>query len=260
VKTHALTAITKWLNHPTDGSVLLAFSFSEIQICRWEAFDTVIQLPIDRILIDWEDKRNPLDSKRRRPSASYLMSPTETEYLVDLVLVSVDETTALIETSSTVLHGRRRKQFMLLNVAKLPKLLAQEESMTNTQTVASKPLPPDLLSQMEIPLGFVATDTIQAARRKSSVQSTSGDYAPGLPQMAGGDSILAFLSRDFWVCTYTLSETKPGRVKRHHFLPRDWLDMDMLELAIMRIDGTLLCPRNGELAIVKNSLKEEWLD
>jgi hypothetical protein len=34
----------------------------------------------------------------------------------------------------------------------------------------------------------------------------------------------------------------------------------MLELAIMRIDGTLLCPRNGELAIVKNSLKEEWLD
>jgi hypothetical protein len=149
---------------------------------------------------------------------------------------------------------------MVLDVSKFPDLLAQEEQIPETQTIAPKLLPPDLLSHMGIPLGFVATNRLQVARRKSSVQSTLGALPSGLPQMAGGDSILAFLSRDFWVCTYALSEARPGRVKRHHFLPRDWLDMDMLERAVMCSDGTLLCPRNGEVAMIKNALKEEWLD
>jgi len=259
VATRPLTARTKWLTHPTDSSVLLGFSFSGIQICRWEAFDVVAQILIDRTVIDREDNRNGSESTWQRPSTFRLMSLAENVCLVDSVLVSLDEAIVLIETSSMVL-GRCRKQFMVLDVSKFPDLLAQEEQIPETQTIAPKLLPPDLLSHMEIPLGFVATNRLQVARRKSSVQSTPGALTSGLPQMAGGDSILAFLSRDFWVCTYALSEARPGRVKRHHFLPRDWLDMDMLERAVMCSDGTLLCPRNGEVAMIKNALKEEWLD
>jgi len=104
------------------------------------------------------------------------------------------------------------------------------------EAIAPKLLPPDLLSHMEIPLGFVATDTLQAARRKSSVQSTPGALTSGLPQIAGSDSILAFLSRDFWVCTHALSEARPGRVKRHHFCPETgwtWTCRNVRSCAVM---------------------------
>ena len=49
-------------------------------------------------------------------------------------------------------------------------------------------------------------------------------------------------------------------VKRHFFLPRDWLNIECLELAIMTKDGTLFCPRNGEVAIIRDGLKEEWIE
>lgn len=74
------------------------------------------------------------------------------------------------------------------------------------------------------------------------------------------DHILAFLDYEFWVCTYTLSETRPGRVERHFFLPCDWLNSTSLELAVMRMDGVLLYSRNGEVALVENGLREEWLE
>jgi predicted RNA-binding Zn-ribbon protein involved in translation (DUF1610 family) len=32
-----------------------------------------------------------------------------------------------------------------------------------------------------------------------------------------------------------------------------------LELAVMTKEGTFLCPRNGEVAVVRDGLKEEWI-
>ncbi len=256
VLTHPVTVPTKWLCHPTDRNVLVGVSFTTIHLCRWDAIDSLSSIPLDRTAIDSAQGHEPHESLRRKHSASYPMSPSESEYLVDLVLVTEDNETLLIETSQSVEQGRRRKDFMLISMASIRE--AGEGRTVNTTTAVAKPLPSDLLSWIEMPLGFVATDPIQAARRKSSLRNTSGGVSPGLSPT--GESILAFLSRDFWVCTYTIGEGRAGRVKRHFFVPRDWLVMDMLELAVMRSDGTFLCPRNGEVAIVKNALKEEWID
>jgi hypothetical protein len=49
-------------------------------------------------------------------------------------------------------------------------------------------------------------------------------------------------------------------VKRHFFLPRDWLNIECLELAIITKDGTLFCPRNGEVAIIRDGLEEERIE
>ena len=149
---------------------------------------------------------------------------------------------------------------MLVSLAKVTDL--------SSTIVTVTALPPDLHDHIRIPLGFVAADASLAARRKSSLQQQTSTPDPAgtassssikvTPRIA--DQVLAFLNHDFWVCTYTLSETRPGRVKRHFFLPRDWLNLDWLELAVMRTDGVLLCPRNGEVALVENGLREEWLE
>lgn len=139
---------------------------------------------------------------------------------------------------------------------------------SSAATIPTTALPPDLQAHMVIPLGFVAVESSLVAHRplNSTVQRSSTPHPPGAaaaPAMAilrATDHVLAFLDHKYWVCTFTLSETRPGRVKRHFFLPRDWLNMDWLELAVMRPDGVLLCPRNGEVALVENGLREEWMD
>lgn len=67
------------------------------------------------------------------------------------------------------------------------------------------------------------------------------------------DRIL-FLDTTFWVCTWELTGLIPA-MKRHFFLPRDWITPTSLQLVTYNEHGTVLCPRNGEVAIVKNGIK-----
>ena len=135
-------------------------------------------------------------------------------------------------------------------------------------TVTATALPLDLQVHITISLGFLAADAFLATRRKSSLQQTTKPNpthtASPPPVMAiprATDHVLAFLDHEFWVCSYTLSETRPGRIKRHFFLPRDWLNLGWLELAVMRTDGVLVCPRYGEVvglifAILQNLVRQ----
>ena len=67
------------------------------------------------------------------------------------------------------------------------------------------------------------------------------------------DRIL-FIDPTFWVCTWEL--TGPVRaMKRHFFLPRDWITPASLQLVTCNAQGTVFCPRNGEVAIVRNGIK-----
>ncbi|CAL8574483.1 hypothetical protein XPA_000443 [Xanthoria parietina] len=82
---------------------------------------------------------------------------------------------------------------------------------------------------------------------------------PDLAQQASrllgvfNDRIL-FLDTTFWVCTWELTGLIPA-MKRHFFLPRDWISPTSLQLVTYNEHGTVLCPRNGEVAIVKNGIK-----
>ena len=63
-----------------------------------------------------------------------------------------------------------------------------------------------------------------------------------------------FLDSTFWVCTWELTGLVPA-LKRHFFLPRDWISPTTLQLITCNEQGTVFCPRNGEVAIVKNGIK-----
>lgn len=74
------------------------------------------------------------------------------------------------------------------------------------------------------------------------------------------EHVVAFIDREFWVCTAPFTGSKAGQIRRHFFLPRDWVNLDWLELASLTADGKILCPRNGEVAIISNGFKEIWRD
>lgn len=259
VSTHPQVTLHCWLNSPSDGTKVIGFSFAGIQVIDWQDATSIRRLTLDRSLVKCTTNQTPHNWLHRWPSAHYAWSPTQTDEVVDKILLTVDGTTSLNITSRSTPQGRRERQYMLVDLASMT-----SSSCTRVSAIA---LPPDLQAQIAIPLGFVAANASLATRRSSSLQPITtpdpiGTASPS-PTMAfppATEHILAFLDHKFWVCTYTLSDTRPGRVKRHFFLPRDWLNLASLELAVMRTDGVLLCPRNGEVALVKNGLLEEWLE
>ena len=65
---------------------------------------------------------------------------------------------------------------------------------------------------------------------------------------------VVFVDHQFWLCTWSM-EPVYSKHKRHFFLPKDWLSPMALRLIVLNAQGTLMCPRNGEVAIVRSGLK-----
>lgn len=303
VSSRPQTARYYWTNSPSDPDQLIGFGYSELQISMWEGLGTTWQLDLDRTIVDGFSTRHGVHAMFPKPTAQFSTPEGEIDYAVDKVLFTLDGSMALIETSKCSARHSREKQFMLISIDHDSII---EALGSRTMIIQPKVLPSELVSRLGLPLGFVVSDSIQSARRKSFAASSSSCssatstptsaadpsrksfLAPpttsntngnttswhtsssstflGVPdpaaQLSSGsdEHVLAFLDHEYWVCTFALADGRPGRVRRHHFLPRDWINMDWLELAVMRPDGTLLCPRNGEVAIVGNGLKEECME
>ena len=284
VSSRPQTARYYWTNSTSDPDQLIGFGYNELQISMWEGMGTTWQLDIDRTIVDGFSIRHGVHAMFPKPTAQFTTSDGAVDYAVDKVLFTLDGSMALVETSKCSSHHSREKQFMFLSIDSESIISALGSKSTIIQP---KLLPHDLVSRLGLPLGFVVSDPIQSARRisfamspssadssrksfltlqsvnnTSSWRSSSSTFLNvGDPALTtGNEHVLAFLDHEYWVCTYVLADGRPGRVRRHHFLPRDWINMDWLQLAVMRPDGTLLCPRNGEVAIVAGGLKEECLE
>ncbi|KAL8798258.1 MAG: hypothetical protein Q9182_006819 [Xanthomendoza sp. 2 TL-2023] len=65
---------------------------------------------------------------------------------------------------------------------------------------------------------------------------------------------IVFLDYDYWMCTWRI-ESRALDVKRHFFLPRDWLNSGTLQMAMLNRHGTFFCPKYGNVAIVRGGLR-----
>ncbi|KAM0258564.1 hypothetical protein ACHAQJ_003735 [Trichoderma viride] len=77
---------------------------------------------------------------------------------------------------------------------------------------------------------------------------------------------LAFLSRqrlvyldvNRWICTWRLPsstrkpwESSERKIEQYYFLPEDWATSKDIRHCVVMSDGTLLCPKNGDVAVVQ---------
>ena len=65
---------------------------------------------------------------------------------------------------------------------------------------------------------------------------------------------IVFLDQDYWLCTWEI-DADVNDVKRHFFLPRDWLNPVTLQMAVLDAQGTFLCPKHGRVAIVRHGMR-----
>jgi WD40 repeat protein len=66
---------------------------------------------------------------------------------------------------------------------------------------------------------------------------------------------LVFLDHQYWVCTWDIEGGDNGEYTKHFFLPKDWLSPGARRLITLNRYGTLLCPKNGEVAIVREGIR-----
>ncbi len=229
----------RWAAHPLNDDLVIRFDFDSLRVYRWTTLDEIQTSNLDRTSIDVEPNPRGQFEYHRRPSARYLAGAAEPHNFVDIILTTPDRSHMLIQTSRGLPHHRRKGKYMLLRTRDLERNASAKDTIKLTPIA----LPPPLIARMELPLGFMASDAGRA-----------GAFAKG--------PVLAFLDTEYWVCTSSLTDgqSSDARIKRHFFLPRDWLNMECLDLAVMTKDGTFLCPKNGEVAVVRNGLSEEWVD
>lgn len=113
-------------------------------------------------------------------------------------------------------------------------------------------------------LSFLDITTLHVEDNVQGIQGIKPQLTPQtlldvIEQVIGmlSDGRLVFLDEDLWVCTAHISGVK-GDVRRHFFIPRDWVNSAGLDLCQVLPDGTILCPCKGEVAVIRSGLASVW--
>ncbi|KAL8992519.1 MAG: hypothetical protein Q9169_007042 [Polycauliona sp. 2 TL-2023] len=240
-----VTQYSHWITHPADSSYVVQCAIAGISIHEWSNLDEVICHPFENGVQECLVEKDSKGAAEGPASTSFPMSPDENSDAVENVFVSKSGSHLLLQTSQPSAQKHRTVQYLSVRVEDLT--LANDSSVTN---IEARQIPPAVAAKIQKVWGFMN----QSPRRKS--QGLIGETE------TEAEEILAFLDHDDWVCSWAIGrdETAEPKIKRHFFIPQDWLNLDSLRLATISQDGKFYCPRNGEVAVVSNWLQNEWVE
>ncbi|KAK3291455.1 uncharacterized protein B0H64DRAFT_246143 [Chaetomium fimeti] len=223
----------EWQRHPSELEHLLRFTSCAVTILSWEHLEEKASIPLD------------LTS-----SAPGIDDGSQPPVNLDAILDNHCRRYLLLRTF-TMVRNSPRYSFAILSGKEVysrtaDSLVSSPTPLEPDQIPSIKPLPipPSLASRITHPLGI-------------------------LP-----DGLLVFLDRQLWLCTTTLprptftsdSSARDGttdfqpNVTRHFFVPQDWVTEEGLRMCRVLKDGTVVCPSNGEVAVLKGGLvQDSWV-
>jgi WD40 repeat protein len=204
----------KWINHPLDEAHILWVDPDELHVYDW------------RTLRRAATQKTSIIEDRREEDDQQAISPME-----GLPSFTLNKPVDVQETVHTVAQTSNRRYVICET---LP-------DTGHTRSSSTKDLRLDLLVTSDLKL-----HKENLVRRKDLIQ-----LAQNAQRLLGcyRDRIV-FLDQQNWLCTWDV-DWPTEDFKRHFFLPRDWLNTSALQLVSLSKQGTLLCPRNGEVAIVR---------
>ncbi|KAI4694124.1 uncharacterized protein J4E84_002705 [Alternaria hordeiaustralica] len=212
----------KWITHPQNPALILGFGQNSVVILSWDLND----LGTYRI------------ERSIEPDTSALSDQEAAARTVERILVTSDNRHILVQMSRST--KSKLKEFLYFATSSLSTSASIEtQPGDHRQIVVPMPLPEGLASQIGLALSFLKRDR------------------------------LLFLSRTFSICSWEIPSdaklaqpsqvTKQQNHEKKEFseifaLPADWVSKDCLELCMIWLqERSLLCPRNGEVAVVRCS-------
>ncbi|KAK5167353.1 uncharacterized protein LTR77_007052 [Saxophila tyrrhenica] len=244
----------RWITHPTDDNLVLGFGPHQVTSLPWDD-------PLNASsLVYRPSAQNGMDSAAeamaslrlpnpRRPSQAYPASPSEINQTAHKVFISPSTDLAMVELFETTKQTRRRAACLLMETKHFSK-------KTTETSIPVCSLPSDLTDNLYISLGFVNAESQATANHRGSF----AEHRRSSVRRQYNLSTFVFVDRNFWVCTSDVGfpQEQNVAIRKHFPLPRDWQNAECLDMATVTETGNILCPRNGNVAVVSNGLIEEY--
>ena len=230
----SLETASQWINHPIRSDLVLEVESTIVKVFNWGDLAHIGSVDVFTTTTT-SDQIQDLDITHKA-----LPGNAPGQRSITKVLTASDRSQLLLQVSSTSRDRQTKAQLLLIPSSCIP----TSPQKTPQQTAETTRLPMNVTHHIETLIGLVGP----RAGRDSSAGIDSEDT-------------LVFLDRESWVCSLSLGKNDAEAVvKRHFFIPQDWLNADYLRLSVIAEDGTLFIPKNGEVAVIYNGLREAWFD
>ena len=241
------TAECKWITHPHDPALIVGVGPNAIHILDWDL--------AERQTYTFEQPRH-----QPRPSnpGSLLDRPT-----VDRVLVTHDKKHVLVQISR-VNQNPAEKTFLCFEPSSWSTSTAATPGIdqeTHSTAITPSILPRNLSSKIALALSFLPHDNLIFLSRDHSICSwrLPSRSGPSLSAPRPTTSRPTSMARATTTSTAPLdrhdndaSDTAGDGDEPLFSLPGDWISRECLALcSIWGVERSLLCPRNGEVAVVR---------
>lgn len=238
---------SKWITYPQDPTLIMGIGPCAIHILDWELTERKI----------YEFEYPQYHGKSSKPE----IFPERTT--VDRILVTHDKKHILVQ-SSLLNQSSREKTFLYFETPSCSTSTAARtdvEEEIGTMTIKPSILPLDISSQILLSLCFLSHDNLIFLSRDFSICSwrmplqsrpSTSSFPPAFPSDSTPTDTThptSLLDRHH---NDDMRSTAGGKPKPLFWLPGDWISRDCLALcSIWGIERSLLCPRNGEVAVVR---------
>lgn len=235
------TTQIQWIVHPREPAVILGFGQHTIYVFDWNLTE------LQRYKISWPaDDFNDSSAGRAQDSDGYQF---------DRILISDSKKHIFLQISHTSDNSRGKKLFYLETSA--ISSVGRQESLPNPQerdssglsSISPRALAADLSSKVALALSVLSKDRLVFLSKSFAICSVqplwgAGPLSPR--QVPRPTPTAATTARN------SVEDSVGDRIQELFSLPGDWISRDcLLVCSIWGVERSLLCPRNGEAAVVR---------
>lgn len=240
------TSDCKWITHPQDPALIIGVGPNDIHILDWNLS---------------ERQTYKLEYARHQSMPLNPESVLE-QTTVDRVLVTHDRQHLMVQTS-LLNQNSKEKTFLYFEISSWttspsakPNLDQERRSIAITPFI----LPRNLSSQIALALCFLSHNKLIFLSRTYSICSWRLPFRSGRllssPSTSRSTSRATVTSNSTTLldhCDNSSTDDAAGdEIELLFSLPGDWISRDCLALcSIWAVERSLLCPRNGEIAVVR---------
>ena len=231
----------QWIVHPADPSLIVGFGPSTIYVFDW---DLVQRRKYEISFTRPPDISSP-ESRMESPDA----------YQIDRVLVTHDKRHFFLQMSHPRDHSLSKRFFFfeISAISTSTSVLESQEipaqaNVDPPSSIALHSLPAELSSNIASALSFLFRDRLVFLSKSFAICSIQIPWAshdktiPPRPTVQRGNTM----------SSTAMAAGKGGVGEELFALPGDWISRDCLHLCcVWGVERSLLCPRNGEVAVVR---------
>ena len=271
---------TIWASHPANPGTILGFNKFSVTEYRWTDFSKTSEWKFE--IFEKAASTFEEEQKGSRPGLPKNVSGSglnteklQGEHLKDVELSYSKEYFLLSFARS---DGSYHSAGKLSNLLLVPITSFLPSTTTIGNTIS---LPSDILSTIERPLTLLGRDRLVFVDKSFWVCTWRVDINKSVNNALEEASITTTITKPEPLREHNLERLSiattsvessgnshrrrrsfvppvANRLLRHFFLPQDWVSKDVLRLCQVTEDGTFLCPRRGEVAVIKSGLGEGW--